>query len=140
MKHDSRITSLKQRIGALRSRFSSSSIRYGKSIKHEAVELVHQYGLPEISKALDIQRSLLQGWVRKIGGHALDDSTSPSVSDASSHAPMGFVELTEGMGNSSEDSTLDSVHVTCSRLGLEMSVSIQQLAQLLRMCRGEASC
>lgn len=62
MENDSRLTSLKQRIDALRCQYSGTSIRYGQAIKREATGLIDQYGLLELAKILGVQRKVLQRW------------------------------------------------------------------------------
>lgn len=130
MKHDVRITSLQKRIHALRSQHSGTSIRYSKEIKRDAVALVADLGLVEASKTLGLARSVLDNWNRQLGSGAENVCSMP----------VTFVPLDPALCESTSTGNDATIHVTCAPLGLEMNVSIGQLAQLLNQHAGGASC
>jgi len=142
MTNDLRITSLRQRIDAQRAASPRGFIRYDEHTKKETLALIADYGVNHIAQALSISYETLHAWVRKhratpasIGGN--DRSSS-------------FVDLTAALAKEVSTSskaieparvvTSDGIDVKCVSMGLEMTVSVDQLAQLLRLNGGAMAC
>lgn len=139
MENDSRVTSLKQRIDALRSQYSGTSIRYGQAIKREATTLIDQYGLLELSKVLGLQRKVLQQW-QSIFSDQPSQASGVIPANTMKTDTIGFVALKDALGGHLETDKHDVIRVTCSQLGLEMHLSMDELGELLEQRGGVRPC
>ena len=142
MTNDSRITSLRQRIDAQRAASPRGFIRYDEYTKQAAVALIADFSVNHVSQALSIADETLRAWVRR-------HSATPA-SMVENEPSSSFVDLTAALADEASGSskaieqqrleTSDAIDVKCSSMGLEMTVSVGQLALLLRLSGGGMAC
>ena len=142
MTNDSRITSLRQRIDAQRAASPRGFIRYDEHTKQETLVLIADYGVSHMAQVLSIADETLHAWVRK--------HRAKPASTLENERSSSFIDLTAALAEEVSGSskviksqrveTSDAIDVKCTPMGLEMTVSLDQLAQLLLLNGGAMAC